>query len=267
MNQPAGHTKGLETMAPAEWFSLRDKVAIITGAAQGIGLGIARAFAASNARVLLADKSAGVEKEAWKLQQTGLDAFSTVFDVTDEDAIKKLVTDVEAKFGTVDILVNNAGILIRTPTLDLERRDWQRVLDTNLSAAFFMSQAVGKIMVRWKRGRIINLGSIVGHVAKPNLAAYIAAKGGVAALTRALASDFAGTGVTVNSIAPGHIITPMSSATNEDFYNRIIRVVPAARFGTPEDIAAAAIFLASDAGSYINGQTIYVDGGFTATVE
>jgi len=257
----------LDAIAPADWFLLRGRVAIITGAAQGIGLGIARAFAASNVKVLLLDKNAEVEKEAGKLQQEGLDATAIIFDVTNEDAITKLVADVMDKFEAVDILVNNAGILTRTPTLDLERRDWQRVLDTSLSATFFMSQAVGKIMISQKRGRIINLGSIVGHVAKPNLAAYIAAKGGIAALTRALASDFSGTGVTVNSIAPGHIITPISSATNEDFYNRIIRVVPAGRFGTPEDIAAAAIFLASDAASYVNGQTIYVDGGFTATVE
>ena len=257
----------LNTIDPANWFDLRGRVAIVTGAAQGIGFGVARAFAASHARVLLADKSPEVKDAAGKLQQEGLDASAMIFDVTDEAAIAQLVADAQATFGVVDILVNNAAIVNRTPALELARRDWQRVLETNLSATFFMSQAMGKMMVAQRRGRIINMGSIAGFLARPNLAAYTATKGGIAALTRALASDFSGTGVTVNSIAPGNILTAMSSAVNEDFYNRVIRTVPAARFGIPEDIAAAAIFLASEAGSYVNGQTIYVDGGFTAVVE
>jgi gluconate 5-dehydrogenase len=267
MSEVGARAVGPDPMTPTQWFSLRGRVAIITGAAQGIGLGIASAFAALEARVVLTDRNVAVEDAAKKLREKGLDASAVVFDVTDQTAIAKLAADAQARYGIIDVLVNNAAIVNRTATLGLERHDWHRVLDTNLSATFFMSQAFGRVMVSQKRGRIINMSSIVAHVAKPNLVAYTAAKGGIAAMTRALASDFAGTGITVNSIAPGHILTPMSSAVNEDFYNRVVRVVPAARFGTPQDVAAAAIFLASDAGSYVNGQTIYVDGGFTATVE
>lgn len=239
---------------------LSGKVALVTGASRGIGLEIARALAARGAELILADRSESVEERVAALRSTGSQARALACDVTRESDLQRMFAGLER----LDILVNNAAVLVSRSAEKLSRMEWQAVVDTNLSACFFASQSAARLMRSQGGGRIINLSSIVGRVARRGLAAYIAAKSGVDGLTRALACDLAGTNITVNAIAPGFIETEMSRTGNPDFERWVEQTVPARRWGRPEDIAGVAAFLASDAASYVNGQVIYVDGGFTA---
>ncbi len=250
--------------ADARGTSLSGRVALVTGASQGIGLAIARAFAAEGADLVIADRSDAVVERADELRGAGHDALALICDVTDEDDIARAFAAIDGGKGRLDILVNNAAVLISQPAQELTRTEWQRVIDTNLTACFFVAQSAARLMERQGSGRIINLSSIVGRVARTRLAAYIAAKAGIDGLTRALACDLAGRSITVNAIAPGFIETEMSRTGSTKFERWVQETVPARRWGRPEDIAGVAVFLASDAASYVNGQVIYVDGGFTA---
>ena len=197
-------------------------------------------------------------------RDAGADATAHVFDITDEAAVKAAVADVRERAGRLDIVVNNAAIIVRKPFLELTLEDWKRVMDINVTACFTVAQAAARIMVAEGSGRIINLGSIMGHVSRPMLVPYVAAKGAIHTFTRALAADLAGTGVTANVLAPGYTATEFSQANNKDFHDFVRDWTPARRWGKPEDLCGAALLLASDAGSYINGQVLYVDGGFLA---
>lgn len=249
-------------LAPASLFSLKGKVALITGGAGGIALGLAKGFAAAGARLILADFSDKVHERVCEFRDAGADAHGLVFDVTDAASVAAAFEEAVAMCGRVDILVNNAGVIVRTSFLDLTPQEWQKVIDTDLTACFLVAQQAARMMVRQGSGRIINMGSIMNHVARPNLVPYVSAKAGVSGFSRALAADLAGTGVTVNTLAPGYTITPFSQANDKAFNAFVSDWTPAKRWGRPEDIAGAALLLASDAGAYINGHTLYIDGGF-----
>ena len=250
------------SLAPQTLFSLEGKVALITGGAGGIAAGLARGFAAAGATLILADFKDEVHQRVAEFRDAGADAHGLVFDVTDPLSVASAFEEAVARCGRIDIVVNNAGVIVRTHFLDLTPEEWQKVIDTDLTACFLVAQQAARLMVKQGSGRIINMGSIMNHVARPNLVPYVAAKAGVSGFTRALAADLAGTGVTINALAPGYTVTPFSQASDKEFNAFVSDWTPARRWGRPEDICGAALLLASAAGAYINGHTLYIDGGF-----
>jgi NAD(P)-dependent dehydrogenase (short-subunit alcohol dehydrogenase family) len=239
---------------------LKDKVAIVTGAARGIGLACAKRFLAEGAKVILADIDESEGTAAAKA--LGVSAHFVRCDVGSAKEVAALIAAAES-FGGVDILVNNAGIVHGADFLDLAEADFERVLRVNLKGAFLVAQAAAKKMAHKKRGAIVNMASINSQVAIPNQIPYSVSKGGLLQLTRAMALSLAKHGIRVNAIGPGSIMTDLLKAVGSDkeAKRRILSRTPLGRIGTPEEVAGVAAFLASDDASYITGEIIYVDGG------
>lgn len=249
-------------------FRLNGRVALVTGGGRGLGQVMATALAQAGADVALTSRAADgcAEVAAAMAASTGRRVLPFSLDVTKPADIPRLVAEVEAALGPIDILINNAGVNIRGAAADLTEADWDTVVDTNLKGPFLVARAVGPSMAARGWGRIINLGSTMGHVALPGRAPYCSSKAGIINLTRVLALEWAGTGVTVNALCPGVFGTEMNRTLMEDpvKYQDLVRKIPMGRWGNLDEIAGAALFLASPAASYVTGSSLLVDGGWTA---
>lgn len=252
---------------PHPLFDLSGKTALITGSGQGIGLSIAMGLASAGARIILNCRS--VEKLASAqaaLATQGHAALLLAFDVTQHAAARSAVDGFEANHGPIDILVNNAGIQRRAPLESFDPEDFEALMQTNIASVFHVGQACARHMIARGTGRIINIASIQTALARPTIAPYTMTKGAVANLTKGMATDWGPKGLRVNAIAPGYFDTPMNAALVQDaeFTAWIAKRTPAGRWGQLPELQGAAIFLASEAASYINGQVLFVDGGMSA---
>jgi 3-oxoacyl-[acyl-carrier protein] reductase len=240
-------------------FSLEGKGALVTGASGAIGGAIAKALHDAGAKLLLS----GTRQDALDaLQATlGARAFVATGDLADPASADALVRAAEAAMGGLDILVNNAGLTRDGLALRMKDEDWQRVIDVDLTAAFRLSRAALRGMMRRRWGRIVSITSVVGAIGNPGQANYAAAKAGLAGMTKAIAAEVASRGITANCVAPGFIESPMTAALSPEQRERLAQQIPMGRVGTPEEVAACAVFLASEEARYVTGQTIHVNGG------
>jgi gluconate 5-dehydrogenase len=252
-------------------FDLTGRVALVTGSSRGIGNAMARALADAGATVVLN----GLNAERLKAAEGALAAgygpgrvHSIAFDVTDAGEAARGVAWVEEHVGPLRVLVNNAGIQHRVPMLDLDVADWERVITTDLTSAFLVGREAARHMIPRGKGKIINVCSVQADLARPTIAPYVAAKGGLRNLTRAMTAEWAAAGLQINAIAPGYIHTEMTQNLVDDevFNSWILGRTPAARWGTVQDLAGPAVWLASDGSDFVNGQTIFIDGGMTVVV-
>jgi NAD(P)-dependent dehydrogenase (short-subunit alcohol dehydrogenase family) len=249
-------------------FRIDGKVALVTGGARGLGRTMATALAEAGADIALSGRSRDAcQKTADEIgAATGRRVRAFAADVTDIADVDRLAGEVESELGPIDILVNNAGINIRGPIQQLSESDWDAVIDTNLKGPFLCARAIGPRMVSRGWGRVINLASVLGVIALPGRAPYASSKAGVISLTRVLALEWAGTGVTANAICPGAFGTEMNRQLLDDpvKYKEFVAQIPMGRWGEVEELAGAVVYLASPASSYVTGSAVFVDGGWTA---
>ena len=254
-------------------FSLEGKVALVTGASYGIGFAIAKGMAAAGATIVFNDiKQELVDKGLKAYEAEGIKAHGYVCDVTDEDAVGDLVAKIEKEVGDIDILVNNAGIIKRIPMHEMKASEFRQVIDVDLNAPFIVSKAVLPTMMKNRRGKIINICSMMSEFGRETVSAYASAKGGLKMLTRNIASEYGQYNIQCNGIGPGYIATPQTAPLRETqpdgsrhpFDTFILSRTPVERWGNPEDLAGPAVFLASEASDFVNGQILYVDGGISA---
>ncbi|HVY65001.1 MAG TPA: SDR family oxidoreductase [Gammaproteobacteria bacterium] len=250
-------------------FSLAGKTALVTGAARGIGFALATALAQAGAALVINGRTRpALEAAAAELRRHGGRVDISTFDVTDPAAVNGAVAAIEAGVAPLEILVNNAGIQRRAPLEKFSDADWRELMATNLDSVYYVSKAVAPHMIARGRGKIINVGSVQCELARPGIAPYTASKGAVKNLTKGMCADWARHGLQINALAPGYFATPLTKALMEDpvFDEWLRKRTPAGRWGKLEDLHGAVVFLASRASDFVNGQTLYVDGGMVAVV-
>ena len=256
-------------MAEQDLFSLSGQRALISGSSQGIGFALAKGLARAGARIVLNGRdTAKLEQAADALRADGAAVDTLAFDVTDHDAVRRAVDGFEADHGAIDILINNAGMQHRAPLEEFPADAFERLLQTNIASVFHVGQAVARHMIGRGRGKIVNIASVQTALARPGIAPYTATKGAVANLTKGMATDWARHGLQCNAIAPGYFDTPLNAALVADpaFSAWLEKRTPAGRWGQVEELVGAAVFLCSDAASFVNGHTLFVDGGITASL-
>ncbi len=250
-------------------FNLKSKVTLITGSSRGLGFGFAVGFAEAGARVIINGRNKEtVGQRVEEIKQQGGQAEGYAFDITDSSQVERNIVLIEENVGPIDILINNAGIHRRNLLEELTEEDWKAVIDLNLSAVFVVSKYVVRGMIQRKKGKILNITSLMAEGARPTVANYCAAKGGLKMLTKAMAVEWGKHNIQTNAIGPGYFLTDLNKSLVEDpkFDAWVKQKVPAGRWGEPSELVGTAIFLASKASDYINGQAIYVDGGWLATL-
>lgn len=251
-------------------FDLRGRTALITGSSRGIGFALAQGLAEAGAKVVVNSRQSDmVEAAVARLTALGLEAEGAVFDVADEAAVEAAFAGLDQRGLAIDILINNAGIQHRQPLVDVSLDDWNRVINTNLTAAFLVGRTAARRMIARKAGgKIINIGSLTSEAARATVAPYTVAKGGIKMLSKAMAAEWAQFGIQANSIGPGYILTDMNEAlvNNPTFDAWVKASNPAQRWGRPDELVGTAIYLASNASNYVNGQIIYVDGGWLSVL-
>lgn len=251
-------------------FSLKGKVALVTGATYGIGFAMASALAEAGATITFNDINQDlVDQGVAAYKEAGIDARGYVADVTNEDAVNELVQKIKTDVGAVDILVNNAGIIKRIPMIEMTAAEWRQVIDIDLTGPFMVAKAVLPDMIEKGHGKIINIASLMSELGRETVSAYAAAKGGLKMLTKNIAAEYGEHNIQCNAIGPGYIETPQTAPLRVEghpFNNFIIDKTPAARWGTPEDLKGPAVFLASEASNFVNGHTLFVDGGLLSSI-
>ena len=257
-------------MKGLELFDLTGKVALVTGATHGLGMAIAKSLAHAGAKLVINDLSKEkLDNAITEYAADGIEAHGYLFDVTKEDQVYENIAKIAQEVGAIDILVNNAGIIKRIPAVEMSVADFKQVLDIDLAGPFLMSKAVAPAMIEKGCGKIINMCSMMSEVGRDTVSAYAAAKGGLKMLTRNLATEWARYNIQVNGIGPGYFATAQTAPIRTDghpFNEFIIKRTPAMRWGLPEDLGGAAIFLASPASDFVNGHILYVDGGILASL-
>jgi gluconate 5-dehydrogenase len=250
-------------------FDLTGRRALITGSGQGIGLALATGLGRAGAEIVLNGRDAARLDAAFAVvREAGITASASAFDVTNRDQVVEAVDRIEADIGPIDILVNNAGIQRRAPLEDYPVETWHEIMRANLDSVFYVGQAVARHMIPRGRGKIINIASLQSEASRASIAPYAATKGAVKMLTKGMCTDWARHNIQINSIGPGYFATPLNQALidNPEFDAWLKKRTPAGRWGRVEELQGAAIFLASAASDFVNGQVIYVDGGVLATL-
>ena len=250
-------------------FSLEGRNALVTGSSRGLGRAIAHGLGQAGASLVINGVNADrLADTAEALRAGGLSVRAAAFDVTDERAVVEAFDNFDAEGLEIDIVVNNAGIQLRKPMVELSAKEWQGVIDTNLTSAFIVGREAAKRMIPRRRGKIINIGSLMSGLARATVAPYTAAKGGIKMLTQSMTAEWAEHGIQANAIGPGYMLTDMNEAlsSNPQFDAWVRGRTPARRWGRPEELVGTAVFLASPASDYVNGQIIYVDGGMSSVL-
>ncbi|GAA4245407.1 gluconate 5-dehydrogenase [Winogradskyella damuponensis] len=252
-------------------FDLTGKTALITGATHGLGMAMAKGIGNAGAKIVVNGNSSQtkLDEAVATYKEFGIEAYGYLFDVTDEVAVKENIEKIEKEVGSIDILVNNAGIIKRTPLVDMEVVDFKAVVDVDLVAPFIVSKHVVKGMIERKSGKIINICSMMSELGRNSVGAYAAAKGGLKMLTQNMATEWAKFNIQTNGIGPGYFATSQTEPIRVDghpFNDFIVNRTPSGKWGNPDDLQGAAIFLSSKASDFVNGHVVYVDGGILATI-
>jgi gluconate 5-dehydrogenase len=257
-------------MMSTNLFDLTGKTALVTGGTHGLGMAIATGLAEAGATIVINDVFQDkLEAAREQYKKRGIRIHTYQLDVTDEAAVEEMIPIIESEVGAIDILVNNAGIIKRIPILEMKAEEFRQVLDVDLTGPFIMSKSVARGMVKRGYGKIINMCSMMSELGRDTVSAYASAKGGLKMLTRNMATEWARYNIQINGIGPGYFATDQTAPIRVDghpFNDFIIQRTPAGRWGNPEDLAGTAVFLASRASDFVNGQVVYVDGGILATI-